>query len=139
VTATTAQAAARTDRSDRFARVAAVAVGAVFLLPGLWAFAAPASFFEAAATFEPYNVHFVRDIGAFQIGLGAVLILAAFVRDALLVALTGVAVGAVFHLVGHVIDVDLGGTPASDIPVFGIVAVALIAAAITRAGALRRS
>jgi multicomponent Na+:H+ antiporter subunit D len=53
---------------------------------------APTSFFEQAATFEPYNAHFIRDLGAFQIGLGAVLLLAAFSRDALLVALAGTTI-----------------------------------------------
>jgi hypothetical protein len=36
----------------------------------------PRSFFTALAAFEPYNQHFIQDIGAFQIGLGAVLLLA---------------------------------------------------------------
>ena len=39
----------------------------------VWALAAPKLFFESVATFEPYNQHFVEDLGAFQIGLGAVL------------------------------------------------------------------
>lgn len=123
---------------ERFARIVAVVVGAVFLAAGLWAFVAPAAFFEAAATFEPYNVHFVRDLGAFQIGLGAVLVLSAFVGDALVAALAGVGAGAVFHLVGHVVDHDLGGDPTVDIPMFALIAVLLAAGAIARAVALRR-
>ena len=119
-------------------RIVALATGAVFLLAGVWAFVAPASFFEQAAAFEPYNVHFVRDLGAFQIGLGAVLLLAAFSRDALLVALAGVGTGALFHVLGHVVDHDLGGQPAVDIPLFALVAVALVAGAIVRAAGLRR-
>jgi uncharacterized protein YjeT (DUF2065 family) len=124
-------------RGSRFERTVA-ATGAVFLVAGLWAFLAPASFFEAAATFEPYNVHLIRDIGAFQIGIGAVLVVAVLVRDALLAALAGAATGAVFHLAGHLIDRDLGGDPAVDIPAFGLVAVLLVAAATSRAAALRR-
>lgn len=116
----------------------AVVVGAVSLAAGLWAFVAPEPFFEAAATFEPYNVHFVRDIGAFQIGLGAVLLLAVIVSDALLVALAGVGTAAVFHVLGHVIDHDLGGEPAVDIPMFALTAVLLAAAAIVRAVTLWR-
>lgn len=124
--------------SERFVRTVAVAVGALFLVGGLWAFVAPASFFGAAAPFEPYNVHFIRDIGAFQIGLGAVLLLAAVVRDALLAALAGAGAGAAAHAVSHVVDRDLGGDPAVDIPVFGLVAVLLVVAAIVRAAAPRR-
>lgn len=122
----------------RFEQIVAIVVGAVFLAAGLWAFVAPAAFFESAATFEPYNVHLIRDIGAFQIGLGAVLVLAAIVPDALLAALAGVGAGAVFHLLAHVIDRDLGGDPVVDIPMFGLLAVLLIAAAITRAVTRRR-
>jgi hypothetical protein len=124
--------------SERFARAVAVTAGAVFLLPGLWAFFAPAAFFDAAAPFEPLNIHFVRDLGAFQIGLGAVLLLAAAVRDALLVALAGVGIGASFHLVGHLIDRDLGGDPSVDIPLFGLVAAALLVGATARAVDRRR-
>lgn len=44
----------------------------------MWALVAPRSFFTSLATFEPYNPHLLHDIGAFQIGIGAVLLLAAF-------------------------------------------------------------
>jgi uncharacterized protein YjeT (DUF2065 family) len=118
-------------------KIIAVVVGVAFVVFGIWAFFAPESFYETLATFEPFNEHFVRDIGAFQIGLGAVLLLGAYLRDALLVVLTGAAVGSVFHLVGHVIDRDLGGDPVTDIPFFSIMAVALIAGAIIRSRGAR--
>jgi hypothetical protein len=60
MTTVTRQPETRTGRADRFARIVAVAAG-VLLVPGLWAFFAPASFFEAAATFDPYNTHLIRD------------------------------------------------------------------------------
>lgn len=110
-------------------------VGAAFLIGvGLWAFLGPQSFFDQVATFEPYNVHFLHDIGAFQVGLGAVLALAAFPDriDGLAAALLGVGAGALLHTVGHVIDSDLGGSPATDIPTLGILAVVLFAAGIAR-------
>ena len=128
----------RRARGSRFERSVAAVAGVVFLVAGVWAFFAPASFFEAAASFEPYNVHLIRDIGAFQIGIGAVLVLGVLLRDALLAALAGASTGAVFHLVSHLIDRDLGGDPAVDIPVFGLTAVLLVAAAVSRAAALRR-
>lgn len=106
--------------------------GVAFLLFGLWAFAAPRSFFDALASFEPYNVHLIRDIGAFQIGLGAVLLLVAFLPDAHGAALLGVGVGGIFHAAGHVIDRDLGGTPATDIPTFSIIAALLLWAGIAQ-------
>ncbi len=130
----------RTSDTDasRFARrlpqVVAVLVGAMFLASGAWALVGARSFFDTVARFEPYNAHFIHDIGAFQLGLGAVLILGALLRDALLVVLWGVAVGAMAHLLSHVMDRELGGSPASDIPFSALVAVGLVAAAMVRAG-----
>lgn len=47
---------------DRYV-TAAIAIGAVFHLgTGVWAFAAPRSFYEVIATFPPYNVHFLHDV-----------------------------------------------------------------------------
>jgi hypothetical protein len=118
------------------ARGIAVVGGLLFVGFGLWAFAAPRSFFDTVAVFEPYNAHFIRDIGAFQVGLGAVLLLATWWRDALLVALSGVAVGAAFHVVSHIIDRDAGGDPATDIPFFALIALLLAGGAVARALAL---
>src|SRR5215217_285415 len=87
----------------------------------------PHSFFDAVATFEPYNRHFLQDIGAFQVGLGAVLLLAVVPRaDALAAALVGV--GAALHAVSHMVGHDLGGTPETDIPLFTALALLLLVA-----------
>lgn len=95
---------------------------------------APQSFFDAVATFEPYNEHFIMDIGAFQLGLGAVLLLAALASrmDAVTVALLGVAVGAAAHTVSHIRGRDLGGSPETDIPVFSILTVLLVVGGVMR-------
>lgn len=106
--------------------------GAAFVLFGLWAFVAPQSFFDTLAAFDPYNAHLVRDIGAFQIGLGAVLLLVATLPDAHGAALLGVGLGGAFHAVGHVIDRELGGSPATDIPVFSLLAALLLWAGIAQ-------
>ncbi|MDQ4143357.1 MAG: hypothetical protein M3198_06370 [Actinomycetota bacterium] len=119
-------------RAGRFARVVAIGAGVMLVAFGAWAFFSPRSFFDTVATFEPYNRHFIHDIGSFQIGLGAVLLLSAYLRDALLVALSGVAVGSVFHFVSHLIDRDIGGKPASDLPLFAVLALVLVAAAFSR-------
>lgn len=81
---------------------------------------APASFFASVAEFEPYNQHFLQDIGAFQIGLGAVLLLACrrAPNDGLAVALLGVGIGNAAHTVSHIVGLDLGGNPPVDIPLF---------------------
>lgn len=113
-----------------FPRVVAAVGGGFFLAVGLWAMVAPRSFFDALATFEPYNQHFLQDIGAFQIGLGAVLLLAVLTRlDALAAALGGVGIGSAAHVVSHAVGTDLGGTPAMDIPVFTVLTLVLLAAA----------
>lgn len=114
--------------------------GAAFVLFGIWAFTAPQSFFESLARFEPYNAHLIRDIGAFQVGLGAVLLLIAFLPDAHGAALLGVGVGGVFHAIAHLIDRDLGGSPGTDIPVFSLLAAMLLWAGVAQlrsAAALR--
>ncbi|MEO8632357.1 MAG: hypothetical protein ABI466_03285 [Chloroflexota bacterium] len=111
----------------------AIAGGIGFLAPGVWAMVDPRSFFAALAAFEPYNQHFLQDIGAFQIGLGAVLLLGAWVRaTAPTIALLGVGVGAAAHSLSHVIGRDLGGTPQSDLPLFSMMAVLLLAAGWAR-------
>lgn len=114
-----------------FPRVVAMLGGLSFLASGLWAMVAPESFFDAVATFEPYNQHFVQDIGSFQIGLGAVLLIAATDRaDALAVGLVGVGIGSVAHTVSHVIGRDLGGRPELDIPLTALTSLLLLAAGL---------
>lgn len=112
----------------------AVLGGAFFLGSGVWAMVAPEVFFEAAATFEPFNAHLIRDAGAFMVGLGAVLLLAAArsTIEALAVALCGVGLGAVAHTVSHVVDRHVGGTPAVDIPVWAVLSVVLLWAGVAR-------
>ena len=120
-------------------RAVATAGGIGFVVFGAWAMMGPSSFFEVLARFEPYNQHFLQDIGAFQIGLGAVLLLAAAMpaADVLAAALLGTGLGAALHVVSHVIGVNLGGTPATDIPVFGALAILLLAAGALRWRSIR--
>jgi hypothetical protein len=119
---------------NRWTRVVAIAAGIFFVGGGLWALAAPESFFDVLGPFPPYNQHFVQDVGAFQIGLGAVLLIAAFAShaDVLAVALLGVGVGSVAHVVSHVLGIDLGGRPALDIPALTALAVVLLVAGVVR-------
>lgn len=118
----------------RMPRAIAIVGGVGFIALGVWAMVDPRFFFAALATFEPYNQHFLQDVGAFQIGLGVVLLLAAVpIRaDGLTVALVGVGVGAALHTLSHVVGRDLGGTPERDIPAFAGMAVLLLAAGAFR-------
>jgi len=115
-------------------RLVAIILGIGFVAPGAWAMIDPESFFDVLANFEPYNRHFVQDIGAFQVGLGAVLLLAGLSArpDALTVALLGVGLGGALHAVSHVVGRELGGTPARDIPAFAGLAVVLLAVGAVR-------
>ena len=123
-----------TTTTSTFPRTVALVVGVFLLAFGVWAMAAPRSFFDAVAVFEPYNQHFLQDIGAFQIGLGAVLLLPArrAATDGLAVALLGVGIGNAAHTVSHVIGIELGGRPGSDIPLFTALTIALLWAGVVR-------
>lgn len=108
-----------------------IAAAIAFAIPGAWALAAPRSFFETIARFEPFNQHFIQDIGAFQLGFAAVLLLAAIVKaSGVTTALAGTGVGSAFHTASHVVGRDLGGVPERDIPLFSVFTVVLLAAAL---------
>ena len=83
--------------------------GIFFLVTGVWAFAAPRSFFDVVATYPPFNEHLFHDLGAFQIGLAVALLAALFTGDALLVVLIGAGSGSIVHAIAHFMDSDLGG------------------------------
>jgi hypothetical protein len=127
------------ERSDTragwgYPRVVGAAGALFFVAGGLWAMVDPEGFFDKLATFEPYNEHFIQDIGAFMIGLGAVLAIASWrpAADALAVALLGVGIGSGAHVVSHAVGHDLGGEPAVDIPFFSIATVLLVTAGMLR-------
>jgi hypothetical protein len=115
----------------RTTRVVAAAGGLLLVATGLWALTAPRSFYEVVATYPPFNHHLLHDIGAFNLGLGAALLLALAWTDGLLVALGGVGLGAAAHALAHWLDRELGGSPA-DPWYLSALAVVLLAAAARR-------
>jgi hypothetical protein len=105
---------------------------------GVWAIADTSSFYENIAEFPPYNRHFLHDVGAFQMGLGAALLFALVWRgDAVLAVLGGAAVGGVAHWAAHVADEEFGGR-GSDPYTLGLIALLLVAAFLMRLLAGRR-
>lgn len=105
---------------------------AFFLVFGLWPLLDPRSFFDQLAHFDPYNAHFLHDIGAFQVGIGTTLAMALWRRtDAIFAALAGAGVGAAFHVANHIRDTELGGS-VSDTVGLAVVAVLLLLGAAWR-------
>ena len=125
------------NRSTVVVVIAAVAA-AVYAIFGLWPLFDSRSFFDEVATFEPYNAHFLHDIGSFQVGIAVALLAAIWRRgDALFAALSGAAVGTVLHAAAHVADHDLGGDDATTVFLWILAAALGIGAALRLAPARR--
>jgi hypothetical protein len=101
-----------------------------FAFTGVWAFAAPESFFDVVAPYPPYHRHLFHDAGAFTLGIAAALMAGILGRRPLAVGLWGGAVGASLHAVSHWLDVDLGGR-SSDPYLLTLFAAVLVAGLIT--------
>ncbi len=108
----------------------ALVVGGFYLVVGAWSFLVPGGFFATVATYAPYNVHFLHDVGAFQVGLGLALVLPAALGVWLRPALIAVLGASVLHLLAHLEDVGLGGHPSTDLPALALIAVALAVALV---------
>jgi hypothetical protein len=116
----------------------ALVVGAVaFLVPGVWAFVAPVGFADTIATFDPYNRHYLHDLGAFQIGVGVCALAALRWRDGAVVALSGLFAASAVHAVSHFVDRGLGGRSA-DAPLLTGLAQLVLAGLVGRVRALGR-
>lgn len=108
-----------------YVNLVAILVGGLTIGIGIWCLADAGSFAEFVG-FEDHE-HFLHDIGAFQLGLGATLLLALIWADALATALAGFLVANTVHTVNHVTDLDLGGS-AAQAWLLGAVSAALVVA-----------
>ncbi|HEY1840736.1 MAG TPA: PPOX class F420-dependent oxidoreductase [Mycobacterium sp.] len=79
-------------------------IGLLTAAIGVWCLIDPRSFAESVG-FPPHE-HFVHDVGAFQVGLGVMLLLALIWSDALATVLAGYIVGNTVHAVNHFVDLD---------------------------------
>lgn len=96
-----------------------------FLVPGVWIFVATKNFADTFAPWADFSAHFLRDAGAFQIGLGVAVLGVLLWRDAIGVVLAGFAAGTLMHALSHGIDGDYAVGVA--LAVFGLlVALALV-------------
>lgn len=89
-------------------RATGALLGVLAVITGAWALTRPESFSQFV-NFPPHR-HFLHDIGAFQLGIGATLLLALVWADAIAVALAGYLAAGVAHTVVHVQDRHLGGS-----------------------------
>ena len=112
------------------ARAISFIVGLFYLLSGGWAFLLPSSFYVTVATFPPYNLHLLHDAGAFQVGLGVALVGAAVAGRWLAPVVMGALAGSLLHLLAHLIDINLGGHPATDLPSLALIIAALVVALV---------
>jgi hypothetical protein len=85
--------------------VVLIVVGVTQLATAVIAFLAPGAFYDLVAGYPPENHHFIRDLGSWQLGLGAAALVAAR-RPAWQVPMLGIlALQFGLHTISHVIDV----------------------------------
>ena len=108
----------------RFVVTVTLLTGVFMVAAGAWALLGPDSFADAVRF--PRHVHFVHDAGAFQLGIGIILLLGATWRDGLALALAGLLVANSVHAVNHAVDLNLGGRPLDP---WGLAALSLLTAA----------
>lgn len=97
-----------------------------FLGLGLWQFVSPRSFYDVLATYPPFNAHFLRDGGAFTIGIGIGLLAGRGWTDGLAVGLAGAAAASLMHALSHFIDAGAGGRPTDPWLLTGLAAVVTV-------------
>lgn len=105
-------------------RIGLVALGVPNVVAGLWAVAAPSSWYESFPGFDPqlvaaeppFNAHLATDAGAGLLASGAVLLVAAWLGDRRSVALGTVAFACfgVPHAAYHVLNPAPGLDTAED-------------------------
>jgi hypothetical protein len=119
-------------RAQLVSNLVVAAFGLFTLGLGIWALADTSSFYDNIAEWPPYNRHFIHDLGAFQVALGAALLFALIWQgDAVLAALGGGAVGGTLHWVVHITDEKFGGRDA-DPYLLGLIALILVVAFVWR-------
>ena len=109
------------DRGRRFILAVTLLAGLFMTAAGATALLTPSWFADTAGF--PRHPHFVHDAGAFQLGIGATLLLALIWHDGLALALAGFLVANTTHAVNHAVDLGLGGHPWD---AWGLAAVSLL-------------
>ena len=79
-------------------------VGVTQVASGLVALVAPGAFYDLVAGYPPENRHFIKDLGSWQIGLGALALYGARRADWRVPLLGLLGLQYVLHTISHVID-----------------------------------
>jgi len=89
------------------ADVALLVVGVTQVALGALAFLAPGAFYDLIASYPPDNAHFLKDVGSWQVALGAAALYAVR-RPAWRVPMLGIlAIQYTLHAISHLIDVGV--------------------------------
>src|SRR5215213_7299077 len=81
-------------------------VGVTQLATGVLAFFAPGAFYDLVASYPPENHHFLKDVGSWNLSLGAIALYGARRTDWRLPLLGLIGIQYAFHFISHVIDVN---------------------------------
>ncbi len=92
-------------RADLVTIVIAV-VGVTQVATGLLAFFAPGAFYDLIASYPPENDHFLKDVGTWNLALGAIALYGARRADWRVPLLGFLALQYGLHAISHAIDVD---------------------------------
>jgi peptidoglycan/LPS O-acetylase OafA/YrhL len=81
-------------------------VGVTQVATGVLAFVAPGAFYDLAAGYPPENHHFLRDLGSWNVALGAIALYGARRREWHVALLGFLAVQYILHTISHIVDVS---------------------------------
>ena len=129
-----------TDQQRRVIRAGLVVAYFPTAILAVWATLAPRSFYDDfpgaghswVSASGPYNEHLVRDVGAFNLGLLVVAVIA-FVtleRRTVQAALLAVAAAGLPHLIFHLTDTESLGTLDNVVSLLGLVLVVAVPLAV---------
>lgn len=89
-------------------RAVLIVSGLTQLIVGVWAIVAPESFYDAVATYPPYNDHFLKDVASWNVALGLAALHAARTPSWQRGMCGVLAVLYALHALSHGIDLDQG-------------------------------
>lgn len=121
-------------RSDPLVTALIAVFAAIELLTSLWMVAGPNSFFEQIAPFGNYNGHYLRDVAAFQAGIGLALLASIWVRALRPGAVCALLAATALHAVNHIADINaIEGSNADLVDAILVTLTALVAGWLLKA------